>query len=718
MKLEQFSMFASDFLPWMAGIQVRSLVLLALTGVAVFCLRRSSAAMRHLALSLAVLSLFALPLLSLSLPSWSVLSLPQTVVVLPQGITPMQQEASVAVKTTSSVPGTTVTIPTSTLAPSPEYQKTAVTGSQGAFVPGLIRLSPVLPSAATLVFLIWGLGTSVLLLRIGIGLLRLRRMVAKTEPATTVAPILARELPALSLSLGLRQSVRLVIGKAEMAGLSPMTWGLWNPVVLLPAESNEWASARLRPVLLHELAHVQRGDWSTELLANIVCALYWPNPLVWLLIRHLRSESECACDDRVLLAGVAPADYARQLVEVAHALKVQRQQTLLPSTAVMMASRSGVGGRVRAILSEHHSRIPVNVRIVALALVGATSLLLPLANLRIASAGGEEKTADNTPLRIGNMTFYNGALPAARLWAKMKPNRKMTNDEYRKIAATRFAPGSDRFPNGIVAEGLHVTGLLPDGSSVSWDRAGNLLARISDDRGSGRKAGELDFQIDRLKLPGTDEWIDKATFARLDGTWAIESEFGVVGGPSEYLRQTGATNYGNGYRNFNESVVVKPSPKVAKVDLYLTIGYGPWQKLGESHRNQTDAQVPVRNLSATSLSPLVTRRGGVEAEVAARIPERFFARDANGRPLWHLRLEPVDAAGRPVGKPRVAQYTQTPDESPGDGVTRVLFRLMTSDLPFEKVTSARLLARPLQTIYFRNVPTKPTSISGEVTKNR
>lgn len=713
MKLEQFRILASDFLPWMAGIQVRSLVLLALTGVAVFCLRRSSAAMRHLALSLAVLSLLALPLLSLSLPSWSVLSLPQTMVVLPQGITPMQQEASVAVKTTSSVPGTPAAIPTSTLAPSPEYPKAGTTVANGAFVPGLIRLSPGVPSAAILVLLIWGLGTSALLLRIGIGLLRLRRMVAKTEPATTVAPILARELPALSLSLGLRQSVRLVIGKAEMAGLSPMTWGLWNPVVLLPAESNEWSSARLRPVLLHELAHVQRGDWSTELLANVVCALYWPNPLVWLLIRHLRSESEYACDDRVLLAGVAPADYARQLVEVAHALKVQRQQTLIPSTAIMMASRSGVGGRVRAILSGHHSRIPVNVRIVALALVGATGLLLPLANLRIASAGEPKKSGNNTPLRIGKMTFYNGALPATRLLLRMNPKRKMTIDEQRTLAATRFAPGSDRFPNGIVAEGLYVSGIRPDGSSASWDRAGNLLAQGPNWTGSGLKAEELRFQIDRLKLPGTDEWVDKATFDRLNNTWAIESEFGIVGSPAGYLRQPGRTEYGNGYSNFITSYMGKPSPKATKVDLYLTTGYGPWQTMGESRKNQAGVQVAVTGGGTASLSPLVTRRGGVEAEVAAIIPGRFLSKDPNGRALWHLRLEPVDAAGRPVGNPRIAQHIQT-----GDGVTQVRFRFLTSELPFEKVASVRLLARPLHTIYFRNVPTKPTSIPGGATKSR
>ncbi|MBC8135063.1 MAG: hypothetical protein H8F28_04145, partial [Fibrella sp.] len=84
MNLETVDTLGFPLLPWMAGIQVRSLVLLAVTGIAMFLLRHSSAAIRHLVLSSAVLSLLALPLLSLSLPSWSVPPLPNPVTILPR----------------------------------------------------------------------------------------------------------------------------------------------------------------------------------------------------------------------------------------------------------------------------------------------------------------------------------------------------------------------------------------------------------------------------------------------------------------------------------------------------------------------------------------------------------------------------------------------------------------------------------------------------------
>lgn len=682
MNWEQTGTFALPFLAWMAGIQFRSLVLLALTGMALFYLRRSSAAMRHLALSLAVLGLFALPLLPLFLPAWSVASLSHATLRLPLRAH-LAEDAVPSARRSGNTPAMTPSVAQSL---APNYQgATAGPTSEPTTAPS--SLPPVVPILATVLFLNWILGTALLLLRLVLGIRRLQQIAQRAESATSAAPLLAEELSVLSLSLKMRQSVRLLIAASETPGLSPMTWGLARPVVLLPAEASLCPLDCLRPVLLHELAHIKRGDWTTELLARVVCALYWPNPFVWLLVRRLQNESESACDDRVILAGIASTDYAQQLIEVARRLKAQREQVLFSSVAVRMAHNSTVEGRVRAILSGDRCRRPTSVRAVVLALVGGTILLLPLANLRIALAGGQENSTENTSLRVGETTWFNGALPLGRRLARTKPN--MTLEEYRTIAATRFAPGSERFPNGLVAEGLYVSGVQSDGSVASWDRTGKLLARGPNWKGSGLKAGELRFQIDRLKLPGMPEWIAKPTFDRLSRTRALETGFGVVGEPAGYFGRPGGTDYGNGYHNFSESHVWKLR-QAAKVDLYLTTSYGPWQPL-------------VTN----GMLPLTTRRNGVEAESVVHIPARFFARDASGQRLWCLRLETVDAGGNVVGSPRIAQYNET---TLGSRVVRVRFRFLTSELPLAKVASVRLLARPKQTLYFRNVPTRPEGL--------
>ena len=82
-----------------------------------------------------------------------------------------------------------------------------------------------------------------------------------------------------------------------------MVWGFFRPTILLPADASNWQEERLRAVLLHELAHIQRNDWESQLIAQVMCAVYWFNPLVWFAARRMRVEAERACDDHVLNAG-------------------------------------------------------------------------------------------------------------------------------------------------------------------------------------------------------------------------------------------------------------------------------------------------------------------------------------------------------------------------------------------------------------------------------
>ena len=82
-----------------------------------------------------------------------------------------------------------------------------------------------------------------------------------------------------------------------------VTWGVVRPKVLLPADALDWPDDRIRIVLGHELAHIRRSDWLVQMAAELLRAVYWFNPLVWIARRRLRLESEQACDDAVLEDG-------------------------------------------------------------------------------------------------------------------------------------------------------------------------------------------------------------------------------------------------------------------------------------------------------------------------------------------------------------------------------------------------------------------------------
>ena len=68
---------------------------------------------------------------------------------------------------------------------------------------------------------------------------------------------------------------------------------------------------------MHELTHIKRADRRTQAIAQLACAIYWFNPLVWYAAAGLARERERACDDEVLRFGATPSAYATLLLDLA-----------------------------------------------------------------------------------------------------------------------------------------------------------------------------------------------------------------------------------------------------------------------------------------------------------------------------------------------------------------------------------------------------------------
>ncbi len=127
---------------------------------------------------------------------------------------------------------------------------------------------------------------------------------------------------------------------------TPMTWGVFGPVILLPAYSNDWSVA-----LQHERAHIARADWFLQSCAMLLRAVFWFHPLVWLAVARMRAEAEHAVDDAVLAAGVPATSYAEQLLDVARHLNCASN-----SLAVPMVRRPKLSTRVVSILDASRRR--------------------------------------------------------------------------------------------------------------------------------------------------------------------------------------------------------------------------------------------------------------------------------------------------------------------------------------------------------------------------
>ncbi|MCU1292973.1 MAG: TonB family protein [Bryobacterales bacterium] len=127
----------------------------------------------------------------------------------------------------------------------------------------------------------------------------------------------------------------------------PLTCGLWRRRILLPATAKDWTPSRLYAVLLHEIAHVRRRDVAAQVAAHLVAAMWWFQPLVWMVRRSLRAESELACDAEALRSGFRPSHYAAELLGVAKGIGSNH---MLSSSAISMARPSDLEHRLRAIL--------------------------------------------------------------------------------------------------------------------------------------------------------------------------------------------------------------------------------------------------------------------------------------------------------------------------------------------------------------------------------
>lgn len=96
---------------------------------------------------------------------------------------------------------------------------------------------------------------------------------------------------------------------------SPMVVGLERPCILFPRRLlDELPEAALLPILRHELAHIRRGDIPTALIQALCLAVYWWNPLLWLLRAQGDVAREMACDERAAAQSGSATVYANALL--------------------------------------------------------------------------------------------------------------------------------------------------------------------------------------------------------------------------------------------------------------------------------------------------------------------------------------------------------------------------------------------------------------------
>ena len=140
--------------------------------------------------------------------------------------------------------------------------------------------------------------------------------------------------------------MRPTIGlSTEVSG--PVTFGIRDPVILLPARFLEMPAGAQEAIACHEMAHIRRGDWTYTILEEIIRALFWFHPCVWWLLGQIQLTREQAVDGEVIAITASREQYISALLAVARG---RLQPDLAPAPSFLQ--RSHLSQRVALLLKE------------------------------------------------------------------------------------------------------------------------------------------------------------------------------------------------------------------------------------------------------------------------------------------------------------------------------------------------------------------------------
>lgn len=99
--------------------------------------------------------------------------------------------------------------------------------------------------------------------------------------------------------------------------VSPLTYGVLKPVILLPKSLDIEDTEMLRFVLTHEWIHIRRHDVLLKGLLAVAVCVHWFNPLAWVMLALAARDIELSCDEAVLQKMPNRLAYAKSLLALA-----------------------------------------------------------------------------------------------------------------------------------------------------------------------------------------------------------------------------------------------------------------------------------------------------------------------------------------------------------------------------------------------------------------
>ncbi len=203
------------------------------------------------------------------------------------------------------------------------------------------------------------------ILRSYLGLFRLRR---------TLCPLPSEQserVKRLAESFGLKRQIRAGVS-SEVA--MPMTIGWIKPLIILPQGLMTGLSeSEFDSIAAHELAHIKRCDYLTNLLQRLIQAYFFFHPAVWVIGHRLVVERELACDDWAVQMTGEARRYASCLTRLVEALSESKP---LAVATGMIFGKHVISRRIEMILNPSRNATTFISKPALLSAIGLAALSL------------------------------------------------------------------------------------------------------------------------------------------------------------------------------------------------------------------------------------------------------------------------------------------------------------------------------------------------------
>lgn len=240
---------------------------------------------------------------------------------------------------------------------------------------------------------VWGMGSLGVLFLV---VRRVARLILLLRDAPAAPESLSDEVARLGVSIGLNRAPRVALSPG---GFTPFVWALgpWSMLVLPSALWHRLNEEQRAVLVLHELAHLRRGDPWVRWVEVLATCLYWWHPALWIARRGLHQAEEQCCDAWVVWARPEGArTYASALVD---ALEFLAESRGAPRVVPIGASGLGRLGHIsRRITMIMNGNVPRRMSWSGLMCVAAWAVIvLPCLPSRAAPREQEKTSVSVSP---------------------------------------------------------------------------------------------------------------------------------------------------------------------------------------------------------------------------------------------------------------------------------------------------------------------------------